>query len=195
MPPNVEMIPASFWQLNRRPILAWAAVIVAAAVLSAAYFLRRPTLLDAVARDFRDYQHQNLPLELNTGDVKQMETFFATHGVAFNTRVFDLGMMNYQLAGGRVQRFRGQLAALFVYRGPANQILHCRMFAGRVADLPAEAIERENKGIKFHVYQTGGLTMVFWQEGTVVCVLGSDIPSEEVVQLAFAKAMVPSRSL
>ncbi len=195
VPPNMETLPASFWRLHRRPIFAWAAVIVAAAVLSAAYFLKKPNLLGVVARDFRDYQHQKLPLELNTGDVKQMETFFATHGVAFNTRVFDLGMMNYQLTGGRVQQFRGQPAALFVYRGPANQILHCRMYAGRVAELPAGAIERENKGIKFHVYQSGGLTLVFWQEGTVVCVLSSDIPSEEVVQLAFAKAMVPSRSL
>ncbi len=34
-----------------------------------------------------------------------------------------------------------------------------------------------------------GLTVVFWQEGAVTCVLTSDISPEEVVQLAFAKAV------
>ncbi len=194
-PANVETPPASFWQTNFRPVLAWAAAIVVMAALGAAYFLKQPKFLDVVARDFRDYQHQKLALELKTGDTKEMETFFTSHGVAFNTRVFDLGMMNYQLVGGRVQQFRRQPTALFVYRGPANQILHCRMYAGTVAELPVGAVERENKGIKFHIYQAGGLTMVFWQEGTVVCVLSSDIPSEEVVQLAFAKAMPPVQPL
>jgi hypothetical protein len=39
------------------------------------------------------------------------------------------------------------------------------------------------------VYERDGVTSVFWQEGTVVCVLASDLPREEVVQLAYAKAM------
>jgi anti-sigma factor RsiW len=195
LPQNVEAPPASFWRANRRPILAWAAVALILAILSAAYFHNQRTLLDAVAQDFRDYQSRKLGLELYTSDAKQMEAFFATHGIAFNTRVFDLGMMNYQLSGGRVERFHGQPAALFVYRGPANQVLHCRMYAGSIAKLPPGAIERENKGIKFHIYRARGLTMVFWQEGAVVCVLSSDIESEEVVQLAFAKAMTPGPPL
>jgi hypothetical protein len=63
------------------------------------------------------------------------------------------------------------------------------MYAGTVAALPAGAVERENKGIRFYIYEKKDLTMVFWQEGTVVCVLASDIGAEQVIQLAFAKAM------
>lgn len=195
LPPNAVTPPASFWRANLRPILAWAAMIMAVAILSAAYFLKQPGPLDAVAGDFRDYQSRKLTLELNTGDVKEMEAFFATHGFAFNPRVFDLGMMNYQLVGGVVRHFRHQPAALFVYRDPSGRILHCRMYAGTMTALPGGATERENKGIKFQMYQTAGVTAVFWQEGTVVCVLSSDIPAEEVVQLAFAKAMLPGRQL
>jgi hypothetical protein len=33
------------------------------------------------------------------------------------------------------------------------------------------------------------LTLVFWQEGAVTCVLASDIDPEELAQLAFAKAV------
>jgi len=62
------------------------------------------------------------------------------------------------------------------------------MYLGTASELPAGSVERENRGIKFHVYQVKGVTMVFWQEGKVVCVLSSDMPVENVVQLAFAKA-------
>lgn len=174
-----------------KPILAWAAALVALGILTFILIPKQPNLPEVIARDFREYQSQKLTLELNTANGKQMEAFFATHGVSFNTRVFDLGMMNYGLVGGRVQDLRGQPTALFVYRGPDNQVLLCRMYAGTVSELPVGSVERENRGIKFHVYQAKGITMVFWQEGRVVCVLSSDIPTENVVQLAFAKAMLP----
>ncbi len=188
-PSDAETAQPAFWRKRLWPVLAAAAVVMAAAILTFTYFLKPPKWPEVVTRDFRAYQAQQLALELNTSDVKQMETYFAEHGVAFNTRVFDLGMMNYQLVGGRVQRPGRAPRALFVYRGPANQKLICQMFTGRVEELPKGTTLRQNKGIQFHTYQKDGLTAVFWQEGAVVCVVVSDIGPEEVVQLAFAKAM------
>ena len=69
------------------------------------------------------------------------------------------------------------------------------MYPGAVSELPAGATQRENNGIKFQVYQKNGVTMVFWQEGKIVCALSSDIAPEDVVQLAFAKAMLPAQPL
>ena len=172
---------------SSRPYFATAALVIALGT-----WLLRPGALalpGLVAQDFRALQTQRLALEFSTGDVKKMEGYFAERGLKFNTRVFDLGMMNYRLEGGRIAPSQRQPRAQFVYRGPANQSLLCQMFVGRVADLPAGATVRENKGIQFHVYETNGLTAVFWQEGAVVCALVSDIPKEEVIQLAFAKAM------
>ena len=63
------------------------------------------------------------------------------------------------------------------------------MFLGQAGELPRGTTLRENKSLKFYTYQTNGVTAVFWQEGALVCVLVSDIAPEEVVQLAFAKAM------
>ena len=188
-PANVIAPPPSFWKQRLRPMLAVAAVVMFAAVLASLWFLKRPSLPEIAAHDFVAYRAQQLALELSTRDVKQMETYFAEHGVAFNTRVFDLGMMKYELVGGRVQQPGRAPRALFVYRGPDNQKLVCQMFTGQVGTLPKGATLRENKGIKFYTYQTRGVTAVFWQEGAVVCVLVSDIAPEEVVQLAFAKAM------
>ena len=172
-----------------RPYFAAAAAVLVIAIAALLLWPGSPRLPEVVARDFRAFQTQKLALELSTGDVKQMEAYFAQRGLTFNPRVFDLARMDYRLKGGRVEPSRRQPRAQFVYRGPANQSLLCQMFVGQVAELPAGAVVRENKGIQFHVYETTGLTAVFWQEGAVVCALVSDIAKEEVVQLAFAKAM------
>ncbi len=188
---NVVTPAPGFWRRHQRTVLAAAALVIVSAILSGVYFLRPTPLPAVVARDYRNFQSGQISLQLATADVKAMEAFFAAQGVPFATRVFDLGMMNYTLAGGRVLSLRGQPSAAFAYKGTNNQSLLCQMYAGQVTDLPAGAVRRENKGFTFHVYQRQGLTAVFWQEGTVVCVLVSDIAPEEVIQLAFAKAMPP----
>jgi hypothetical protein len=149
----------------------------------------RPDLPSEVARDFRNYKAVKLPLMLKTEDVKEMEEFFSEGGIPFKTRVFDLGMMNYRLLGGRAHQLIRRKSAFFVYRGKGDKILICQMYLGRITELPAGATRRENKGIQFYIYRMKGLTVAFWQEGAVTCVLTSDIDPEELVQLAFAKAV------
>jgi hypothetical protein len=36
------------------------------------------------------------------------------------------------------------------------------------------------------------VTLAFWQEGELVCVLAAELPAAEVVALAIAKAMAPA---
>lgn len=179
-----------FWRLPP----AWRLPLAAAAVLGilglAVLFLRPGVDLPArQARDFADYRAGRLTLELRADDVATVERFFSGRDLAFEARVLDLGMMAYEPVGGRVHRVEGQPSALFVYRGPDGQILVCQMFVGRVTDLPAPAERRSAKGIDFQIYERDGKTVVAWQEGRVVCILVSDIPREDVIQLAIAKAM------
>jgi hypothetical protein len=63
------------------------------------------------------------------------------------------------------------------------------MYEGRFAELPPADEVRRHDGMTFQVYRAGRLTLVFWQEGDMVCVLASDAESEEVIQLAYAKAV------
>lgn len=149
----------------------------------------KPELPAEVAQDYRNYKAEQLPLLLKTADVRELEKFFFAQGITFETRVFDLGMMNYRLVGGRVHQLNARKSALFVYRGKGNKILICQMYQGQVTELPAGSARRKNKGIQFYIYRVNGVTTVFWQEGTVTCVLTSDIAPEEIIQLAFAKAV------
>jgi anti-sigma factor RsiW len=165
------------------------ALAAAAALVLLLVWPPKADLAEAVAGDFTGYSRGHLQLDLRSSDIQAVENLFIAGGIDFPTRVFDFGMMQYQLVGGRIHRLRNRPSALFAYRGPEGRDLVCQMYQGRLADLPPPDDVREHDGITFQVYRTGGLTLVFWQEGAVVCVLASDAESEEVIQLAYAKAV------
>lgn len=174
----------------------WVVAALAAAALVVVVVRTRDsaTLPELAARDFRAFDAGTAPLTVESADPKVLEAWFARNGAPFLTRVINLNMMKYRLAGGRVHRLGARTSALFAYRGPGNVALVCQMYEGRMADLPPAADIREHDGIAFYVYRVDNLTLVFWQEGDVVCVLASSIPPEDVVQLAFAKAVRSGRS-
>ena len=64
------------------------------------------------------------------------------------------------------------------------------MYLGSLEELPPTDDVREHNGIRFHSYEVDGVAITFWREGDVICVLTSTAGLEQVVALAFAKAMV-----
>ena len=164
---------------------------IAAAAVLAFLLLRAPRedIIAAAAEDLARVSDAELPLDLETTDPTALERHFAQSDLPFAARVFDFGMMGYQLLGGRVDRVEGRPSALFAYRGEDGRIIVCQMYEGWLEELPVAVEERENDGIRFRIYRVGDTTLVFWQEGTVVCVLTSYGDPEEAIQLAFAKAI------
>ena len=168
-----------------------AAAVLAAAIL-ASRLARSPELPAQAARDQEAITRGAVPLELVVADTAELERFFAARGLGFPVRVFDLAMMGFTLEGGRVDPFDGRPGVLYVYRNAAGQRLVCRMYAGRPERIPRTSDVREHGGFRFHVFHEGERTIVFWQEGPVICVLVGTLPSEQIVALAFAKAMKPA---
>jgi anti-sigma factor RsiW len=180
------------WWRRQRTLLAFSTMLIAAVALALSYLILYappPGLLSEVARDYQNYQTEKLPLQLKTDDVSEMEKFFSESELPFQARAFDLAMMGYRLTGGRVHQLINRRSALFVYRKEGNKVLVCQMYPGLVTELPVGATLRESNGIQFYIYRVHGLTVAFWQEGAITCVLTSDIDSEEVIELAFAKAV------
>src|SRR5437667_1878 len=173
----------------RRYLLPAAGVLAAAAVVVILMSRGSRDLPSAVGRDFAAYGRAALSLDTMSGDGPALERYFARRGLAFRTRVFDLGMMGYGLVGARVHQLDGRPSALFAYRGVDDRTLVCQMFEGSLDQLPQGGEAREHNGIEFRIFKEHGLTAVFWMEGSVVCVLVSDAPGEDVVQLAYAKAV------
>lgn len=174
-----------------RRILSYAAVVILI-IIGALYVFIRPDFASEVAKDFQAFRSGGLALEFQTDDEGKMEAYFTANGIQFPTRVFDLAMMKYDLVGGRVHHLAGRSSALFVYRSEGNKLLLCQMYLGTETDLPKNAALHKHNGIPFYVYTRNGITTVFWPEGDVFCVLASDISADEVIALAFAKAMLPA---
>jgi hypothetical protein len=176
-------------RLRRRPIAMGLALAAAAAL---ALLLARgggEDVVDAAARDFGSYRAATLRLDLETSEPATLERHFAGAGVSFPVRVFDFDMMGLRLAGGRVHRLGGRISALFAYQSADGDRVLCQMYPGEIAELPAPLEQRENNGIRFSIYRTADVTLVFWQEGTVVCILVADGDPETAIQLAYAKAV------
>lgn len=144
-----------------------------------------------VARDARAVGSRSLPLAMTSSDAGALERYFAdTPGP--RVRVIDLAMMQIALEGGARHVLGGRPSALYSYRTPSGARLVCQMYEGRLADLPPPSAVRDANGFRFQVYARDGITLVFWQEGDLVCVLASELPAEEVIALAQAKAMAPA---
>lgn len=168
-----------------------AAALAAALVLTIIWSERRPTPTAPVevADDFRRFEAGELPLPTRTSEPRELERALAAASLGFDTRVFDFGMMAFQLEGGGVHRVSGAPSALFAYRGTEALRLLCQMYLGRITDLPPPDARRTNDGVEFLVYRVGEVTVVFWQEGDVVCALAANGDAEAAVSLALAKAV------
>lgn len=193
-PANLSDEPLARWAVTRRR--RWTAVAAAAAVLVAYLMLgNRTTPLDLpaqAARDLGAVGSRSLLLELRTSEAAALERYFADAPNGPRVRVIDLGMMGIPLEGGVRHVLDGRPSALYAYRTPSGARLVCQMYTGRLSDLPTPDNAIDNKGFHFQIYDRGGITVVFWQEGDLVCVLASELPASEVIALAVAKAMAPA---
>jgi hypothetical protein len=172
-----------------RRAAAAAAVLAAAAVV--VLLIARPRdgtgdIVAAVAADFVAYRSGDLRLQRSTTVPDELERFFRAEGVPFPT-VFDFSGMEFRLAGGSVHR-DGRLRTLFAYEGPGDDRLLCQMYGGTTAELTGAPEVRHYDGVEFFVYRVDDLTLVFWQDGRVVCVLVMDGDPERAIAFARAKA-------
>ena len=180
---------ATGWRvaLSFRPAAAALAVMAIAAV--ALFLARRTDVPTLIARDHSAFAAGDLPLGIRTADVGAMEAYFTNERLPFPARVLDLAMMKYRLVGGSARPTDGRPSVLLVYRNEDGHLLLCRMYLGSLDELPAPQERHEHDGITFFVYGRQELTLVFWPEGGVVCVLSGEGGPSTMLPLAFAKAM------
>ena len=171
---------------GRWAIAAGLAALVVVAIGGGWLWWLAPPNPPEIARDYSTVAADARGLDYRTADPHELERRFVAHG-GVPGRVYDLGMMQYTLVGGRVLAHRGQPGTLAVYQGPRGERVICEMyFAPPPGATPID--RRTHNGIDFTVYRRGDIVMVFWDEGPVTCVLASTMDAEALLQLAFAKA-------
>ena len=191
----LDTVPAPS-KLTATPVSHWRSWRLAAVVLlflvGAAWVWRTMIIHDAIAEvasTATQFDAGALTLDVSITVPAQLEQYFRDQGIRFATRVLDLTMMRYGLLGGSRREVDGTTSALFAYRGPAGELVLCEMFVAPISHVTKGAERREQGGISFFVHHRGKLTLVFWAEGDVICVLASSADRESVIALAMAKAM------
>jgi hypothetical protein len=149
----------------------------------------RHSVPDQVSDLYETYRAGQMDLAVHTPDAAEVERFFGRAPIGFTSRVIDLRMMAYAIEGGALATIDGHASAVVAYRGLADETLLCAMYQGLTTDLPPPDVRTAVDGIDFLVYHRDGLTLVFWQEGELVCILAGSADSQVVLDLAAAKAL------
>lgn len=190
--------PTRGGRIDRRAWLAAGGAAAAAALVAVVVRLRDDTEPDlpagtalpaAVAADYRAYAAGRLPLDVLTAEPARLDAHLRASSLGFEAEVFDFAMMAYALEGGGAHTLAGRPSALFAYRGAGNLRMICQMYPGVVAELPPPDRRRTSGGVTFLVYDRDDVTLVFWQDGPVVCVLAANGAPEAAIVLAIAKGV------
>ncbi len=162
-------------------------VLMVMAALGLRDILPLPDFPSEVARDYREIREGTLDLERYGQDPKELDQFFSRCGVPFGTRVADLRDQHYRLVGGRVHQLINRRSTLYLYRGRSGEILLCELYVGTMAELPSGGLLRESPERTFLIFRDQALSLVFWQDGNMICVLASDINFEQLLEAAQAE--------
>jgi Putative zinc-finger len=97
---------------------------------------------------------------------------------------YDLAAMRLQPTGGLVQDIDGRKMLVTVYSG-AGQSITCFTFLGNENDAPHDAtiVFDQSRKINFYLFSTNGYNAVLHREGNVICLLVSQMPEQELLEI------------
>jgi anti-sigma factor RsiW len=151
-----------------------------------------PGIVDDAFAAYAGLATGELPEAVRASGAGLVEARWKADGeIDFPARVFDLKAMGIDLAGGDASNLGGHPAARTVYAGGGVRYV-CWMLVGSLAELTPQAEVRRHGDFEFRIYRRGTTTLVFWQEGEVLCAFAGSGDPESVIALAFAKAMAPA---
>jgi len=171
-----------------RPALGLALAVVL--ILPILYFMRTPSEpISLAALEIQkkiiggevSVQKASHPDELRNWQIRAVNGEFAP--VAY-----DLSSMNVQPVGGVVQEVNGRKMLVTVYAGNGLSVT-CFTFIGTEEDAPKIAsvfIDPEKK-MKFYSFSKDGFNAVLHREGSIICILVSNMSGDELLAMVRAK--------
>jgi hypothetical protein len=98
---------------------------------------------------------------------------------------YDLSARRLQPVGGLVQDIDGRKMLVTVYDG-TGQSITCFTFLGTEEDAPEDATPffDQDRNVKFYTFSRNGYNAVLHRENNVICLLVSNMPAQELLQVA-----------
>lgn len=187
---------SKFWQglPEIRTVAVQVTVLVALLALpflTARYWLASPyfPIVPGIFQSYRQITDGEIvPDKMNNiADLKER----LTRRVAgeFAPMAYDFSSMAIHLMAGLLQEIANRKVLVAVYQGSGLTII-CYTFIGSDGDAPeiAEIFFDAEKGINFHQFYYSRTNAVMHREGNINCILMSQMPADELLALARAKA-------
>ena len=123
----------------------------------------------------RTARNQN---ELRDWQIRAVNGKFAPMG-------YYLSSMQFQPVGGLVQDVNGRRVLVTVFKGPGASVT-CFTFLGTEEDAPKDATVffDQERNINFYTFSRNGYNAVLHQKDNVICILVSQMPTEQLLGLA-----------
>jgi anti-sigma factor (TIGR02949 family) len=184
----------------RRNVFGWTDVYrqtaLAAAVLVALalplYLIGRPArepIAAAAVAGYGALMKNQLSLIRADSPDQLVAQLVSEAGGHFHPMGYDLTALRLQPAAGRVLEIHGRKVLVVVYQGEGGT-LFCYTFMGSEADAPVNAAKffDSAKRMSFYAFSRGRINAVMHREGALICILASEMPMEDLLQLTRAQA-------
>ena len=194
-PPHKVWLSTSWRSLPRARSFAvqTAALVALLAIpfLFARYWITSP-YFPIVPGAFQNYRQitggEIVPVKMkNLAELKERLTQLVDG--QFAPMAYDFSSMNIRLVGGLLQEIANRKVLVAVYQGNGLTII-CYTFIGSDGDAPdiAEMFFDAEKGMNFHQFSYSHTNAVMHREGDINCILMSQMPMSDLLELARAKA-------
>ena len=194
-PPHKVWLSTSWRSLPR----AWSFAVQAAVLVAllaipffyARYWLTSPhfPIVPGIFQSYRQITAgETVPVKMKTlAELRERLTQLVDS--QFAPMAYDFSSMNIHLVGGLLQEIANRKVFAAVYQGNGLTII-CYTFIGSDGDTPeiAETFFDTAKGMNFHQFFYTRTNAVMHREGNINCILMSQMPMPDLLELARAKA-------
>ena len=152
------------------------------------YYLTRPTKLDipAVVLETHEKIRRGDIVIAGAGSEEDVKKYLSNSvGGSFSPMKYDLAKVNMRAIGGVLKETGGRKILVTVYEG--NSIfVTCYTLLGTEKDAPADATVLVDPVTKmnFYTFSQGALNAVFHREGKIICILVSELPTQDLLAAA-----------
>ncbi len=144
---------------------------------------RSPGLPAKLSQDYMGMMAGSLAPTVLAADGPTLARAIAGDDLGFVPRIVSLEP-EFTLVGGHRHSFDGRPAAAWFYRSRSVDSALAEAFEGGLDDLGPPDDVRRDAGATLHIFRKTTQTIACWQEGRLVYVFISTLPSEAVLALA-----------
>jgi anti-sigma factor RsiW len=179
------------WRLSRPAGAALAAALTLAIALPVFFRFQSASepIATAAVEAYDTLAKDGVPAAGTEKPDEIVERLVRAVGGHFHPMGYDLTALHLHPVAGSVREIQGRKVLVVVYQGRGGTLL-CYTFVGSDADAPPNSAKffEPAKKMNLYAFSRGPVNAVLHREGEVICILASEMPMAQLLELTRAKA-------